>query len=66
MAAARSDGSVCVYLEPIALYHARDLLADGDGLWLAEPGRDHVPVGAARTHLDGRDLTIVTWSRSVS
>ena len=65
VAAAKVDGSVCVYLEPIALYHARDLLADGDDLWTAEPGRDHVPVGAARTHLDGRDLTIVSWANGL-
>src|SRR4029078_12267897 len=54
VAAAEADASVCVFLEPIALYHARDLLADGDDLWTAEAGRDHLPVGAARTHLDGR------------
>jgi len=65
VAAAKLDGSVCVYLEPIALYHARDLLAEGDDLWTAEPGRDHVPVGAARTHLDGRDLTIVSWANGL-
>jgi 2-oxoisovalerate dehydrogenase E1 component len=65
VAAAKADGSVCVYLEPIALYHARDLLAEGDELWTAEPGRAHVPLGAARTHLDGRDLTIVTWANGL-
>jgi 2-oxoisovalerate dehydrogenase E1 component len=65
VAAAKTDGSVCVYLEPIALYHTRDLLADGDELWTTEPGRDHVPIGKARTHLDGRDLTIVTWGNGV-
>jgi 2-oxoisovalerate dehydrogenase E1 component len=65
VAAAKADGSVCVYLEPIALYHVRDLLADADDLWTAEPGRAHVPVGAARTHLDGRDLTIVTWANGL-
>ncbi|HET6683128.1 MAG TPA: thiamine pyrophosphate-dependent enzyme [Gaiella sp.] len=65
VAAAKADGSVCVYLEPIALYHTRDLLAAGDELWTAEPGLEHVPVGAARTHLDGRDLTIVTWANGL-
>ena len=34
LAAAEVDGSVCVFLEPIALYHTRDLHADGDGEWL--------------------------------
>jgi len=35
LAAAAEDGSVCVFLEPIALYHTRDLHDDGDGGWLA-------------------------------
>ncbi|MGH3749957.1 MAG: thiamine pyrophosphate-dependent enzyme, partial [Micromonosporaceae bacterium] len=30
VAAAESDGSVCVFLEPIALYHTRDLHTEGD------------------------------------
>jgi len=55
LAAAETDGSVCVFLEPIALYHMRDLHEPGDGGWLApypEPGRwaaGHVPAGRART-----------------
>lgn len=32
VAAARIDGRVCVFVEPIALYHARDLFP-GDGKW---------------------------------
>lgn len=32
VAAARIDGRVCVFVEPIALYHARDLFP-GDGQW---------------------------------
>src|SRR5260370_17452409 len=45
LAAAEADGSVCVYLEPIALYHTRDLHAAGHRGWLApypKPAR-HVP-----------------------
>ncbi len=34
LAAADIDGSVCVFLEPIALYHTRDLYEPGDGGWL--------------------------------
>ena len=30
LATARADGSVCVFLEPIALYNTRDLYDDGD------------------------------------
>jgi 2-oxoisovalerate dehydrogenase E1 component len=65
VAAARVDGSVCVFLEPIALYHQRDLHEEEDGLWTAAPANDHVPVGAARTHLDGADLTIAAWANGL-
>ena len=65
VAAAKADGSVCVVLEPIALYHARDLHDEGDGGWTAPPGGVHVPVGSARTHLDGGDLTIATWANGL-
>jgi 2-oxoisovalerate dehydrogenase E1 component len=34
VAMAAEDGRVCVFLEPIALYHEKDLQADGDGGWL--------------------------------
>ena len=61
---ARADGSVCVFLEPIALYHTRDLHAEGDGAWLAPAAGDAV-LGAARTHGDGRDLTIVSWANGL-
>ena len=67
LAAAEVDGSVCVYLEPIALYHTRDLHADGDNGWLASyPGADwHVPLGSARTYAAGTDLAIVTFGNGV-
>ena len=65
LATARADGTVCVYLEPIALYHTRDLYSEGDGLWLAAPSTDAVPVGSARTYGDGDDLTIVTWANGL-
>ena len=71
LAAASADGSVCVFLEPIALYHTRDLLAAGDGGWRApydppELWADrHVPVGRAAVHGDGTDLTIVTFGNGL-
>ena len=71
LAAAEADGRVCVFLEPIALYHTRDLAEPGDGGWLARydpPGAwpaGHVPVGQARCHGDGRDLTIVTFGNGL-
>jgi 2-oxoisovalerate dehydrogenase E1 component len=64
-AVAAVEGRVCVFLEPIALYHQRDLHADGDGAWLAVPGDEHVPVGRARTHGDGTDLTVVTFGNGL-
>ena len=59
LAAAAVDGEVCVFLEPIALYHTRDLHRGGrQRLARAVPaaGRwaeTHVPIGRARTYGDG-------------
>jgi 2-oxoisovalerate dehydrogenase E1 component len=71
LAAARIDGTVCVFVEPIALYHSRDLYEAGDGEWAtryAGPGEwatQHVPLGAARSYGDGTDLTIVSFGNGV-
>ena len=65
-AAAQVDGTVGVLVEPIARYHTSDLMQPGDRLWLATPDpAAHVPIGAARTYGDGRDLTIVTFGNGV-
>ncbi|WP_433733704.1 thiamine pyrophosphate-dependent enzyme [Nocardia sp. CA-129566] len=66
VSAARVDGRVCVYLEPIALYHSRDLYRSGDNAWLAPTSEtDHIAIGSARIYGDGRDLTIVTFANGV-
>jgi 2-oxoisovalerate dehydrogenase E1 component len=71
VAAAKADGEVCVFLEPIALYNTRDLMDEGDNGWLtpyAPPSRwaeTHVPIGSARAYGDGRDLTIVTFGNGL-
>jgi 2-oxoisovalerate dehydrogenase E1 component len=71
IASASADGSVCVFLEPIALYHERDLHESGDGGWLAPYpppetwARNHAPVGTGRIHGDGSDLTIVTFGNGL-
>jgi len=71
LAAAAADGSICAFLEPIALYHARDLYKTEDGAWRApyEPPEGwtpgHVPVGRARTHGNGTDLTIITFGNGL-
>jgi 2-oxoisovalerate dehydrogenase E1 component len=66
-AAAKVDGAVCLFLEPIALYMTRDLYADGDGEWAAPypPADLHVPIGVGRTYGAGEDLTIVTWANGL-
>ncbi|MEU4603545.1 thiamine pyrophosphate-dependent enzyme [Kribbella sp. NPDC023972] len=64
-AAARSSGTVSVFLEPIALYHRRDLYDDGDDAWLASYPGDPVPIGRGRTYGDGTELTIVTFGNGV-
>ncbi len=70
-AAAAADGRICVFLEPIALYHARDLHDRGDGGWLAPYAppsswaAGHVPLGSGRTYGDGADLTLVTFGNGL-
>lgn len=65
VAAAKTAGAVCVYLEPIALYHTRDLHADGDQEWLAPYPAEPVRIGAARTYGAGADLTILTFGNGL-
>jgi 2-oxoisovalerate dehydrogenase E1 component len=64
-AAAQTAGALCIFLEPIALYHVRDLHQDGDEQWLAPYPAKGVPIGRARTYGDGTDLTIVTFGNGV-
>jgi 2-oxoisovalerate dehydrogenase E1 component len=72
------DGRVCVFLEPIALYHARDLFREGDQLWTAtyrppwptgvDPHRASPtdrPLGSVRTYGEGPDLLIITFGNGV-
>ena len=67
---AQQDGRVCVFLEPIAKYHTRDLREDGDGKWTA----DYVPpnhpesflgVDEVGLHGTGRDVLLVTFGNGV-
>jgi 2-oxoisovalerate dehydrogenase E1 component len=69
-AAAASEGSVCLFLEPIALYRTADLHAPGDGLFASRYRRDAegaaaVAIGQARVHGDGGDLLIVTFANGL-
>jgi 2-oxoisovalerate dehydrogenase E1 component len=63
--AAREAGAVCIFLEPIALYHTRDLHDDNDGGWLAPYPESGAAVGRARTYGDGTDLTILTFGNGL-
>jgi 2-oxoisovalerate dehydrogenase E1 component len=66
LAAAAATGQVSVYLEPIALYHERDLYEPGDRGWLgAYDPSITAPIGSARVHGDGDDLTVVTFGNGV-
>ena len=63
-------GAVCVFLEPIALYHTRDLHEDGDDRWLARTGLRRAADTMCRSaaparYGDGTDLTIVTFGNGV-
>lgn len=66
LSAAATDGQVSVYLEPIALYHERDLHEPNDRGWLADYlPHEEIPIGSARLHGDGSDLTIVTFGNGL-
>jgi 2-oxoisovalerate dehydrogenase E1 component len=66
-AAAAREGTVSLFLEPIALYRTADLHAPGDGLYASRytPDSEHVPIGRARVHGDGSDLLIVTFANGL-
>jgi len=66
LAMARENGRVVCFIEPIALYHTKDLHEEGDGLWLTdypEPGELLLP-GETRTYGKG-DLLIVTYANGL-
>jgi len=66
LGAAAVNGQVSVFLEPIALYHEKDLHRPGDRGWLgAYSPTASVPIGSARVHGTGSDLTIVTFGNGV-
>ena len=66
-AMAATDGRVVVLVEPIALYHERDLHTAGDGGWLATvPPPDQLLLpGEVGVHGDGTDLAIVTYGNGL-
>ncbi|KAB8180686.1 MFS transporter [Lysobacter maris] len=67
-ALARVDGRVSVFLEPIALYMAKDLYEAGDGGWLTDypPPGEAMPPGEGRVYGEGHDdLVIFTYGNGV-
>jgi 2-oxoisovalerate dehydrogenase E1 component len=67
-ALAKVDGRVTIFLEPIALYMAKDLYEPGDGGWLTKypPPDQALVLGEARVYAeDARDLVIFTYGNGV-
>ena len=68
MALAKVDGRVCAFLEPIALYMAKDLYEAGDGQWqfgYPAPGQA-MTLGEGRLyHATANDLVIFTFGNGV-
>ncbi|MBI2893849.1 MAG: MFS transporter [Deltaproteobacteria bacterium] len=68
VAAAKVDGRVCVFVEPIALYPVRDLYAEGDAEWCFSmpPEGEAIDVGAPGVYgPEDRSLAIVTYGNGV-
>src|SRR3546814_14475325 len=72
-ALAKIDGRVCAFLEPIALYMAKDLHEPGDGGWLTGyPAPDQaMPLGEGRVYPSQSkrqgddDLVVFTFGNGV-
>lgn len=67
-AMARVHGRVVAFLEPIALYHTRDLYEEGDEGWLSDyppPGTALLPGEVGVYDGDATDLAIVTYGNGV-
>jgi 2-oxoisovalerate dehydrogenase E1 component len=70
---ALEDGRVVLFLEPIALYHERDLHAEGDGGWLFSypPPPSYLLPGEVGVHdaesqdADAPDLLIVSYANGL-
>jgi 2-oxoisovalerate dehydrogenase E1 component len=67
---AAEDGRVVVFVEPIALYHEKDLHTDGDGGWLSDypPPPEAILPGEVGLHgtTDGdTDILLVTYGNGL-
>jgi 2-oxoisovalerate dehydrogenase E1 component len=67
LAAARACDRVVVFLEPIALYHEKDLYEEGDAQWLFDyppPGSALLP-GEVGVYGEGRDVAIFSYGNGL-
>jgi 2-oxoisovalerate dehydrogenase E1 component len=68
LAIAAAHGRVVAFLEPIALYHERDLYESGDDGWLSDypdPGDYLLPGEVAVHHPDAHDVLLLTYGNGV-
>jgi 2-oxoisovalerate dehydrogenase E1 component len=66
VAAAITDSTLSVFLEPIALYHRRDLYEAGDQAWLTVDHDEHVPIGRARSYgSESAALTMISFGNGI-
>ena len=68
VAAARACGRVVAYLEPIALYHEKDLHEDGDNGWLFDypaPGEMLLPGEIGVYHPDAKEVLIASYANGL-
>jgi len=75
VATAKTCGRVGVFLEPIALYHEKDLHADSDGLWLTDypppnqaPNNDDsllLPGEVGIYNVEASDVLIVSYANGL-
>ncbi len=68
LALAAECGRVVGFLEPIALYHQKDLYEDGDAQWLRSyprPGSALLPGEPGLYHEDAADLLLVSYANGL-
>jgi 2-oxoisovalerate dehydrogenase E1 component len=68
MAMAHVDGRVVCLLEPIALYHTKDLYDDGDDRWLSDyppPGEYLLPGDVGVYGAEHHDIAVFTFGNGV-
>lgn len=68
VATAKTCGRVAVFLEPIALYHEKDLFADGDNQWLFDyptPDKYLLPGAAGIYNAEAKDLLIISYANGL-